>query len=66
MYADKRLRVGGTCAGEIVTVHVEDTFFTVTLNGADLALHPRKNQHSLTRFRRRSTHRSSDELSTMF
>ncbi|CAM5671243.1 IS481 family transposase [Streptomyces mordarskii] len=51
MVARQRLRVGRTYAGEIVTVHVEDTFFRVTLNGADLSLHPRKNQHPVTRFR---------------
>lgn len=51
MVARQRLRVGRTYAGEIVTVHVEDTYFRITLNGADLALHPRKNQHPVTRFR---------------
>ncbi|PIB11823.1 hypothetical protein B1C81_00925 [Streptomyces sp. HG99] len=51
MVARQRLRVGRTYAGEIVTVHVEDTYFRITLNGADLSLHPRKNQHPITRFR---------------
>ncbi|MGW7276240.1 IS481 family transposase [Streptomyces sp. NPDC054864] len=51
MVARQRLRVGRTYAGEIVTVHVEDTYFRITMNGADLALHPRKNQHPVTRFR---------------
>jgi hypothetical protein len=51
MVARQRLRVGRTYAGEIVTIHVEDTYFRITLNGADLALHPRKNQHPVTRFR---------------
>ncbi|MFF2852081.1 hypothetical protein ACFVT5_38015 [Streptomyces sp. NPDC058001] len=51
MIARQRLRVGRTHAGEIVTVHVEDTYFRITLNGADLSLHPRKNQHPDTRFR---------------
>ncbi|MEV4450870.1 integrase core domain-containing protein [Streptomyces mirabilis] len=51
MVARQRLRVGRTYAGEIVTVHVEDTYFRITLNGADLSLHPRKNQHPVTRFR---------------
>ncbi|MFF3159058.1 IS481 family transposase [Streptomyces sp. NPDC057910] len=51
MVARQRLRVGRTYAGEIVTVHVEDTYFRITLNGADLTLHPRKSQHPVTRFR---------------
>ncbi|MEV0742878.1 IS481 family transposase [Streptomyces sp. NPDC050549] len=51
MVARQRLRVGRTYAGEIVTVHVEDTYFRITLNGADLSLHPRKTQHPVTRFR---------------
>ncbi|KNB49343.1 IS481 family transposase [Streptomyces caatingaensis] len=51
MVARQRLRVGRTYAGEIVTVHVEDTYFRITLNGADLSLHPRKEQHPVTRFR---------------
>ncbi len=51
MVARQRLRVGRTYAGEIVTIHVEDTYFRITLNGADLALHPRKNQNPVTRFR---------------
>ncbi|MEU9546470.1 MULTISPECIES: hypothetical protein [Streptomyces] len=49
MVARQRLRVGRTY--EIVTVHVEDTYVRITLNGADLSLHPRKNQHPVTRFR---------------
>ncbi|MET7356375.1 integrase core domain-containing protein [Streptomyces mirabilis] len=51
MVARQRLRVGRTYAREIVTVHVEDTYVRITLNGADLSLHPRKNQHPVTRFR---------------
>ncbi|MEY9969600.1 transposase InsO family protein [Streptacidiphilus sp. MAP12-16] len=51
MVARQRLRIGRTYAGELVTVHVEDTYFRVTLNGADLVVHPRKNQHPVTRFR---------------
>ena len=51
MVARQRLRVGRTYAGELVTVHVEDTYFRVTLNGADLVIHPRQNQHPVTRFR---------------
>lgn len=51
MVARQRLRVGRTYAGELVTVHVEDTYFRITLNGADLSLHPRKEQRPVTRFR---------------
>ncbi|WP_329314371.1 IS481 family transposase [Streptomyces sp. NBC_01262] len=51
MVARQRLRVGRTYAGELVTVHVEDTYFRITLNGAELSLHPRKEQRPVTRFR---------------
>ena len=51
MVARQRIRVGRTYAGELVTVHVEDTYFRITLNGADLSLHPRKEQRPVTRFR---------------
>jgi transposase InsO family protein len=51
MVAGQRLRVGRTYAGEIVTVHVEDTYLRITLDGADLSLHPRKDQRPVTRFR---------------
>lgn len=51
MVARQRLRVGRTYAGELVTVHVEDTYFRITLDGAELSLHPRKEQRPVTRFR---------------
>ncbi|MCJ0872551.1 IS481 family transposase [Streptomyces sp. AP-93] len=51
MVARQRLRVGRTYAGETVTIHVEDTYFRITLNDAELALHPRKNRNPVTRFR---------------
>ncbi|MFJ6771246.1 hypothetical protein ACIQOV_09790 [Kitasatospora sp. NPDC091257] len=51
MVARQRLRASRTYAGELVTVHVEDTYFRITLNDADLVVHPRKNQHPVTRFR---------------
>nr|WP_163017306.1 hypothetical protein [Streptomyces chartreusis] len=51
MVARQRLRVGRTYAGELVTVHVEDTYFRITLNGTELSLHPRKEQRPVTRFR---------------
>jgi hypothetical protein len=36
MVARQRLRVGRAYAGETITVHVEDTYFRVTLSSADL------------------------------
>ncbi|WP_280828264.1 hypothetical protein [Mycobacterium sp. OTB74] len=41
MVARQRLRIGRTYAGNIVTIHVEDTHFRVTCDGAELAIHPR-------------------------
>ncbi|WP_433206517.1 hypothetical protein ACQP1G_20165 [Nocardia sp. CA-107356] len=41
MVARRRLRVGRTYAGQIITIHVEDIHFRVTCNGADLALRPK-------------------------
>jgi hypothetical protein len=41
MVTRQRLRVGATYAGKVVTVHVEDTHFRVTCDGADISLHPR-------------------------
>jgi hypothetical protein len=32
--ARQRLRIGRTCTGKIVTIHVEDTHFRVTCDGA--------------------------------
>ena len=51
MVARQRLRIGRTYAGDIVTVHVEDTHFRVTHNGAELGLHPRTSQHPVTRWK---------------
>ncbi|WFB05610.1 IS481 family transposase [Streptomyces sp. LX-29] len=51
MVARQRLRVGRTYAGKIVTIYVEDTHFRVTLDGAELALHHRKDQHPVTRWK---------------
>jgi hypothetical protein len=36
----RRLRVGATYAGKILTVHVEDTHFRVTCDGTEISLHP--------------------------
>jgi hypothetical protein len=50
MVARQRLRIGRTYAGDIVTVHVEDTHFRVTCNGAELGVYPRTSQHPVTRW----------------
>ncbi|PIB03468.1 hypothetical protein B1C81_37120 [Streptomyces sp. HG99] len=51
MVTRQRLRVGRTYAGKIVTIYVEDTHFRVTLDGTELALHPRKEQRPVTRWK---------------
>ena len=51
MVTRQRLRVGRTYAGKIVTVHVEDTHFRVTCDGAEISLHPRADQRPVTRWR---------------
>ena len=49
----ERLRVGVTYAGKIVTVHVEDTYFRVTCDGAGISLHPRPERRRVTRWKAR-------------
>jgi transposase InsO family protein len=51
MVTRQRLRVGRTYAGKIVTIYVEDTHFRVTLDGAELSLHPRQEQRPVTRWK---------------
>jgi transposase InsO family protein len=51
MVTRQRLRVGRTYAGKIVTIYVEDTHFRVTLDGAELSLHPRTEQRPVTRWK---------------
>jgi len=51
MVTRQRLRVGATYAGKIVTVHVEDTHFRVTCDGAEISLHPRAEQRPVTRWK---------------
>jgi transposase InsO family protein len=51
MVTRQRLRVGATYAGKIVTVHVEDTHFRITCDGAGIALHPRTEQRPVTRWK---------------
>jgi hypothetical protein len=45
------LRAGATYAGKIVTVHVEDTHFRVTCDGAEISLHPRTDRRPVTRWK---------------
>ena len=51
MVTRQRLRVGATYAGKIVTVHVEDTHFRITCDGAGISLHPRTEQRPVTRWK---------------
>jgi hypothetical protein len=51
MVTRQRLRVGASYAGKIVTVHVEDTHFRVTCDGAEISLHPRAEQRPVTRWK---------------
>jgi hypothetical protein len=51
MVTRQRLRVGATYAGKIVTVHVEDTHFRVTCDGAEVSLHPRTDPRPVTRWK---------------
>ncbi|MFR9774369.1 IS481 family transposase [Nocardia sp. SC052] len=51
MVARQNIRIGRTYAGQIVTIHVEDTHFRVTLNGAELSIHARKTQHPVRRWK---------------
>jgi len=51
MVTRQRLRVGATYAGKIVTVHVEDTHFRVTCDGAEISLHPRAEHGPVTRWK---------------
>jgi hypothetical protein len=49
MITRQRLRFGVTYASKIVIVHVEDTHFRVTCDGAQISLHPRTEQRPVTR-----------------
>ncbi len=51
MVARQRLRVGRTYAGKIVTIHVEDTYFRVTCDGAQLSIHPRTTELPIRRWK---------------
>ena len=51
MVTRQRLRVGAAHAGKIVTVYVEDTHFRVTIEGAQVSLHPRNQQRPVNRWK---------------
>jgi hypothetical protein len=51
MVTRQRLRAGATCAGKIVTVHVEDTHFRISCDGVEVSLHPRTEQRPVTRWK---------------
>ncbi len=58
MVTRQRLRVGAAYAGKIVTVDVEDTYFRVTCDGTEVALHPATSNGPSTGGEPRSTPRS--------
>jgi transposase InsO family protein len=64
MVTRQRLRVGATYAGKIVTVHVEDTHFRVTCDGAEISLHPRTEQRPVTRWKAKIHARKPGTLSS--
>jgi hypothetical protein len=51
MVARQRLRIGRPYAGKIVTIHVEDTHFRVTCDGAQLSIHPRTTELPIRRWK---------------
>jgi transposase InsO family protein len=65
MVTRQRLRVGATYAGKIVTVHVEDTHFRVTCNGAEVSLHPRDEQRPVSRWRAKIHTPKAERTSSM-
>ena len=65
MVTRQRLRVGATYAGKIVTVHVEDTHFRVTCDGAEISLHPRTEQRPVTRWKAKIHTPKTDGLSSI-
>lgn len=56
MVTRQRLRVGRGHAGKTVTIFVEDTHFRVVHDGQELAIHPRKQQREVTRWRAQAAH----------
>jgi transposase InsO family protein len=65
MVTRQRLRVGATYAGKIVTVHVEDTHFRVTCDGAEISLHPRTAQRPVTRWKAKIHAPKPDRVSSI-
>ena len=65
MVTRQRLRVGATYAGKIVTVHVEDTHFRVTCDGAEISLHPRTEQRPVTRWKAKIHTPKTESLSSI-
>jgi hypothetical protein len=51
MVARQRLRIGRTYTGKIVTIHVQDTHFRVTCDGAQLSIHPRTTELPIRRWK---------------
>jgi hypothetical protein len=51
MVARQRLRIGRPYADNMVTIHVEDTHFRVTCDGAEIAIDRRNGQHPVTRWK---------------
>jgi len=64
MVTRQRLRVGATYAGN-VTVHVEDTHFRVTCDGAEISLHPRTEQRPVTRWKAKIHAPKAEHLSSI-
>ncbi len=60
MVARQTVRIGRTYAGSIVTTHVEDTHFRVTLDGAELCIHPRTASTESPAGKRKSKHHASE------
>jgi hypothetical protein len=65
MVTRRRLRVGATYAGKIVTVHVEDTHFRVTCNGTEVSLRPRNEQRRVNRWKAKIHAPKPELLSSM-
>jgi hypothetical protein len=51
MVTRQRIRVGHTHAGKVATIFVEDTPLRVMHNGEELALHARRQNRPVTRYR---------------
>jgi hypothetical protein len=65
MATRRRLRVGAAYAGKIVTVHVEDTHFHITCDGAEISRHPRAEQRPVTRWKAKIHAPKAEALSSI-